>query len=280
MLNRLLNLQFNSSIARAVLSRVYVPGKTYQIPFGPLRGMKFEYKTEINYHMVLGIYDPVTIRFMLNVLKRPRFLEHEITVADVGANVGYYSFIMSRALQSRGRIDAFEPAPDTFEKLRKNVSLNNLSNISLHQIACADNTGRMEFYVGWHHHTSSFVKTWAQGQYAEPVVVNVDAVKLDDFYYANHRSLPQIIKMDIEGGGVFALKGCSQLAQKQRPTILIESHLPAEDAAISEFIINHNYEAMRTDTKEWVKYKHKIHPHPNGIWGTLLLVPREQVKEY
>lgn len=279
-IQRVVNLQFNSSAARLFLSNFYSNGHIYRVPFGPLRGMKLAYDTSINYHMMLGVFDRVNVSFILHLLKRRQRTQGTLTIADIGANIGYFSLAMSRALSSYGRIDAFEPAPETFERLCQNVTLNNASNISVHQVACANETGEIAFYVGWHHHTSSLVKTWAQGQYSEASAIKVNAMKLDDFYYSNNRPHPQFIKMDIEGGAVFALKGCSRLGQEQRPNLLIESHTPDEDAAISKFMIDHEYEGMRTNTKEWVMRRDEIHPHPLGVWGTLFLVPKEHAPDY
>lgn len=82
--------------------------------------------------------------------------------------------------------------------------------------------------------------------------------------------------MDIEGGGVFALKGCNQVCERARPMFLIESHTPDEDSAIRAIVAQHDYKAFRTDTQRWITRPDQVHPHPEGIWGTVFLCPTEK----
>ena len=42
--------------------------------------------------------------------------------------------------------------------------------------------------------------------------------------------------MDIEGAGVFALKGCDQCLRIKRPIFLMESHTPEEDGAVGNLL--------------------------------------------
>ena len=81
--------------------------------------------------------------------------------------------------------------------------------------------------------------------------------------------------MDIEGGGVFALRGCDRVVAKTRPLFLIESHTPDEDGAIRDLIRRHDYAAYRVDNNQWVTAPDEVHPHPQGVWGTMLLCPSE-----
>ena len=107
--------------------------------------------------------------------------------------------------------------------------------------------------------------------------IAVPTVTLDDFIYgaAAHRP-PDFIKMDIEGGGTFALPGCAHCLQEQRPLLLIESHTPGEDRAISQVLLTFNYQAFRLNDWRWVLQRAETHPHPQGVWGTLLVCPIER----
>jgi len=62
-------------------------------------------------------------------------------VLDVGANIGYYTLLAAGRVGSRGRVHAIEAHPGTFEKLRKNVALSALGNVTLHQLAATDAFG-------------------------------------------------------------------------------------------------------------------------------------------
>jgi hypothetical protein len=99
---------------------------------------------------------------------------------------------------------------------------------------------------------------------------------LDEFFSPESgRKAPSIVKMDIEGGGVLALPGCRRILTENRPFVLIESHLPTEDLAISRVLVDLAYRGYRPTKREWVRKPQAIHPDKDGVWGTLLLVPEE-----
>src|SRR4051812_30167953 len=61
---------------------------------------------------------------------------------DVGANFGYYSLSLAKALQNKCDVHAFEPTPTTYDRLRQHVEANGMSSvIHLHQMALSDVTG-------------------------------------------------------------------------------------------------------------------------------------------
>jgi hypothetical protein len=56
--------------------------------------------------------------------------------------------------------------------------------------------------------------------------LEVPGISLDDFIFNEGNLVPQVIKMDIEGGEVLALKGMSRLLAEAPPMILLELHGP------------------------------------------------------
>lgn len=90
------------------------------------------------------------------------------------------------------------------------------------------------------------------------------------------RSGPDFIKMDIEGGGSYALRGSDRCIAEKRPLFLIESHTPDEDRAISDLILRYPYDAYRLTNHRWVNAPDQTYPDPDGVWGTLLLWPAEK----
>ncbi|MBN9022900.1 MAG: FkbM family methyltransferase [Rhizobiales bacterium] len=61
---------------------------------------------------------------------------------DIGANLGWYTAIASRRVGPRGRVLAFEPDPENFLLLWRNVTENELDNVDLFAIAVGDRDGR------------------------------------------------------------------------------------------------------------------------------------------
>lgn len=57
------------------------------------------------------------------------------TVLDVGANIGYNTVYLSRAVGPSGRVIAIEPAHDNLEVLRQQLAANGLSNVTVYSVA-------------------------------------------------------------------------------------------------------------------------------------------------
>jgi FkbM family methyltransferase len=276
-MNLLSYSRINSALMRRLLSAIYQDGKVYRVPMGPLKGMRLHYDRSVNFHAILGLWDIEALSFLRKVLTDGGYLRDGLVIADVGANLGIYSLWFARLLRGRRpRIVAFEPAPETLGKLRINVAANAPDLVQIVPMACADREGSMAFFAGHHHHASSLIREWAQPESpAGAESVQIETTTLDAFFHAPDRGSPDFIKMDIEGGGIVALKGCHRIFATKRPLVWIESHLPDEDRAISHVLTTHSYCAYRFDNRRAVVHPNETHPDPDGVWGTMLLYPAE-----
>ena len=68
-------------------------------------------------------------------------------IIDVGANIGYYTLLFSKITGSSGKVFGFEPEAYNFELLKKNVKINNYTNIILEQKAVSKNSGTANLYL-------------------------------------------------------------------------------------------------------------------------------------
>jgi len=71
----------------------------------------------------------------------------EKTVYDIGAHIGIYSLFFSKAVGNDGTVIAFEPNPDNYAALLKNLEINDISNVIARKIALSSGTGESEFFV-------------------------------------------------------------------------------------------------------------------------------------
>ena len=267
--------KLDRSLIRKLLSFYYTEGRDYTIAFGPLRGMKLRYDRSITFHEMLGLHELPGFKLLSTIFGELDTLGEDAIVCDVGANIGLYSLWFSRFLSTAGHAYAFEPSPISVERLRHNLKLNNITNVSVETRACTDVVGTTRLFIGSDHHSASLDAEWA-GSRAPAEQISVQATTLDHFFYDDeHRPPPDFIKMDIEGGGTSALKGCDRCIQHKRPLFLIESHTPEEDRAIGALLVSYDYQAYRLDDGNWVQQPTEPHPHPEGVWGTLLLCPIE-----
>ena len=74
------------------------------------------------------IYEPAVTRLVTSL--RPG-----MTFVDVGANNGYFSLLAAKAVGTSGKVYAFEPVPETFSRLKRNVELNRFKNVRLNRLA-------------------------------------------------------------------------------------------------------------------------------------------------
>jgi FkbM family methyltransferase len=234
--------------------------------------------SSINFHAVLGIWDLEGLETLEKVFRATGLLEGEPCLADIGANIGFISLWLSKLLSGRGALYAFERAPRTLSMNKTNIALNRVTNIVTVAKACSDSEREIDFFLAPHHHCSSLVESWASTKSKEAERIVMQATTIDAFF-SGQGCWPKFIKMDIEGGGVFALRGCDQCIENTRPYFWIESHTPDEDRAISDLAIRHRYQAYRLEERGWVKHLKNTHPDREGVRGTLLLCPDELVEK-
>ncbi len=275
LLHRIKNAQFNTSLGRTLLGYYFREGRYYKVPMGPLKGFRLYYDKSVNFHAILGLWDLEGLEIIRKSIVATKLTEKKVAIADIGANIGYLSLWFSKMLAPGAKIYAFEPAPTTLAMLEKNLMANQAKQVIPTKLACSDREGEIEFFVAGHHHCSSLVESWANAPGAPAEKIVAKTVTLDSFFEKENQLPVGFIKMDIEGGGVFALPGCYKTIERYRPLIWVESHTPDEDKAISNVLMNHGYEAFRQQTRTWVTNRNTIHPDPNGVWGCLLLCPKE-----
>ena len=73
-------------------------------------------------------------------------LEEGMQVIDVGGHIGVTSAVIAKRIGDRGRLYSFEPIPEFFNILKKNLSFNRLKNVKVYQLGVGDYTGRADFY--------------------------------------------------------------------------------------------------------------------------------------
>src|ERR1700730_5283450 len=64
-----------------------------------------------------------------------RLLTADVEFFDVGANIGWYSMVAGKRLESRGTVHAFEPVPENVGLLAYNAAANALNNVRINPFA-------------------------------------------------------------------------------------------------------------------------------------------------
>lgn len=152
------------------------------------------------------------------------FVQPGMLVYDVGANIGYVSLLLAHRVGEGGKVFAFEALPANVERLKTNIQLNRRQEqVSVVAAAVVDSDAPVTFLV--HDSTSMGKAAGSAGRqevYRESIQVN--GISLDCFVYVQNHPLPHLIKIDIEGGEVLALKGMPRLLRSCQPLLFVELH--------------------------------------------------------
>lgn len=151
---------------------------------------------------------------------------------DVGANVGYFTALLS----ARARDVAFEPHPAIAEKLAANVQLMTRGDVVIRRCAVSDTTATAQ--LGIPAGFAANQETAGIGVAAEKSVV-VNTVRLDDIIGVR---TVDVMKVDVEGHELAALTGAEvALSEGRIRNIFFEDHhrLPTP---VSELLASRGYE--------------------------------------
>lgn len=150
-----------------------------------------------------------------------RLVQPADRVVDIGANIGYYSLLMSGLVGSKGKVYAFEPDPTNLDLLRRNIDFNNRENIVVVPEAVANRQGFSQFYVSDNNRGAhSLEATEALTAAGEVAITSLD------HYFKSNRSNISLIKMDIQGAEYKALVGMKQVLVQNPQLILITEYWP------------------------------------------------------
>ncbi len=201
---------------------------------GPARGLRFrlDLQRHIESAYCLGTYELGNLR-RLQSLCEPGW-----TIWDCGAYLGYYTASFARFVGPSGRVVAFEPDPRNMARTQDNLMLNHLANVQFVSAAIAAPGGQIDFVLS--DNTNSHIAgTWVGAErtaYSEITerrdgTFQVRCLSLDEAFRDTAIPRPNLIKLDIEGAEIEALRYTRDLVREAKPLIALELHNPDCDAA-------------------------------------------------
>jgi FkbM family methyltransferase len=177
----------------------------------------YEYAFPI-YRPLYAAYKTYADRAERQLLRKTAF--QGAVVADVGANIGIYSEFLSRCVGPTGLVHSFEPSPDNFRRL--SAATHDLSNVRLTQAVVGERSGECKLYVSDKLNVDHRAyKADGDSRRAVPT----DMVALDDYFKTGQRV--DLIKMDIQGYELHALRGAQRVLQENRDINLLLEFWPA-----------------------------------------------------
>lgn len=226
------------------VSRTLFDRYTYTVRHGLLRGMKRKGGLGWLPEALTGEYETAEHRFcrQLNL--------GGLIVYDVGAFEGLRTmFFASRAKH----VVCYEPNPRNFARLMTNLRLNDLRNVTVRNVGLG--AAPQEIEMAWDptQPGGASVEAAVAGSLRRTGSANVESIAittLDLDRKAMKLAPPDLIKIDIEGWELEALRGACATLMECRPALYLEMHgetmreKKRKAAAIVQFLKEMGYERI------------------------------------
>jgi FkbM family methyltransferase len=167
----------------------------------------------VGFHLLVdGVYEPEVLDFALGRL-RPGAV-----VVDVGANIGTFTLPVAKEIGAAGCVIAIEASPRVFPYLRRNVTLNELSNVRL--VQCAAFNCDWQAVPFYETSIDSFGKG-SLGAHFHADRISVVTRTLDSILSEQQVRRVDLIKLDVEGSEAVVFEGAGKLLTGDSSPIIV-----------------------------------------------------------
>ena len=181
-------------------------------------------------------------------------------VVDVGASIGYFTLLFARAVGPEGKVFAFEPKPERFELLKKNVEINGYHNVTLENMAVMDYNGKSDFYYSKNGVTGFKLKVAENSPTREKIEQfdkgTAKTIRLEDYFDEKNLSNKiNFIKSDVDGPELSVLQSAGSILKNKSLKIFFEwdviyiKAVGNEPEEILELLYKNNFKIYSPDFK-------------------------------
>ncbi len=142
-------------------------------------------------------------------------LKPNMSVIDIGANIGYYSILSSSLVGDKGFVMAVEPNSENIKFIESSRRLNNFKQLHIIQAAASIHEDIMVLRNEYSNGTCSSLPTNEGELFASEIVGCLRIDKLVE-------NKIDLIKVDVEGGELLAIQGCINIIDKYKPIVVFE----------------------------------------------------------
>lgn len=170
-------------------------------------------------------------------------LQPGMTVIDVGANVGVYTFSAAQKVGVTGRVLAIEPFSTCVQLLQQTCQLNQLGQVTVCAGAASDRNGEAKLALHQASELNELV-TEETGQFpTEPI----RCFTLDSLIESEQLQRVDWLKIDAERHEMQVLRGSDRLLQQFQPAILYENVVGTSESnlPVAEYLRSIGYRLFR-----------------------------------
>ena len=153
----------------------------------------------------------------INFIYKNNFFDKSFIFVDIGCNIGIYTLLIGNKFKNCKQIISIEPIFNTFKRLRSNVKINKIENITtLLNIALSNKDGKAKMRSVSKHNQIQLSKF----EINETGDVDVETKVFDNLYKFEKEYI--FIKCDVEGHEIKTLEGMKNTLYKNNCLIQIE----------------------------------------------------------
>lgn len=172
-----------------------------------LDGIKIKIYDYITSFAPFGIYQD--LKEDCYQIKHIPFKKDDIII-DIGANVGFFSIYLAKKFPFT-KILAFEPIPDNYKHLQKNIKINNVTNVQIFNQAITGDGRDIKMLVDFKNSGgASAINALKSNRHEEYVV---SSITLDSIFEKNNIKKCKLLKIDVEGAEYEILQNAKKLNQ-------------------------------------------------------------------
>lgn len=146
-----------------------------------------------------------------------KYMEKGGVIVDIGAHTGLYTLLLAPAFS---RAVLFEPDPETFLLLRKNLSINALDCATAILAAASDKSGEGQLKVtGKYSGTTRLAASDESSD--DDHIISVQLLTLDEVVAQLGIQRINFLKIDTEGHELNVLRGAFQILEKSRGALVL-----------------------------------------------------------
>lgn len=225
-----------------------IAGKTYQKKLSGNIFINVNPEEHIQQQLFwYGYYEKPT-GLILNKLLKP-----DSVFVDIGANTGYFS-LLAACQATRGRVIAFEPVSFLYNALQANVALNKFDNIEMVKLALGEKEENRIIYLSGPDNEGMSSLSQPENYSGKSEMVKVST--LDKWTAYKEIKKIDVIKIDVEGSELSALKGMKETISRFHPYIIIElnphtlNYFSLTPADVLSFVSEISYEPFILSEKQ------------------------------
>ena len=170
---------------------------------------------------------------------RINYKSPQVTIFDVGANMGTFTLKAAKRIQNNGIVVAIEPFPYNFTRLQENIRLNRLKNIIVLAVALGEMKGTVPLWLPPKNEENTGIAS-TRFEVSDRFV-QVPVLTLNDVMKELKIPSIDLLKLDTEGSELSILKGSAGSIRNIQSMAIAAEHFPEQANELSKFLSSEEF---------------------------------------